>query len=87
MLRTEKTADEKPGDSPRRPNNSVKPAGFAQSPLQPLSSTFQYVGETSITAVGPTQDEKYRFGYPGGILQVDPRDRASLAAVPNLRKI
>jgi hypothetical protein len=30
---------------------------------------------------------EYRFSHPGAIVEVDPRDRASLAMVPNLRLI
>jgi hypothetical protein len=71
----------------RQANNPVKPGGFAQSPVQQQGTTFQYVGKTAITAVGPISRRQYRFGYPGAIVQVDPRDRASLAAVPNLRQI
>ena len=73
--------------SVRQPNNPAKSASFARSPIQQQGTTFQYVGKTAITAVGPMSGRQYRFGYPGAIVQVDPRDRASLAAVPNLRQI
>jgi hypothetical protein len=71
----------------RQANNPVKPPGFAQAQVQQQGTVFQYVGKTAITAVGPISGRQYRFGYPGAILQVDPRDGASLAAVPNLRQI
>lgn len=71
----------------RQANNPAKPTGFTQSPVQQQGTTFQYVGKTAIIAVGPMSGRQYRFGYPGAILQVDPRDKASLAIVPNLRQI
>jgi hypothetical protein len=71
----------------RQAANPASPAGFAQKPVQQPRTTFRYVGKTAITAVGPISGREYRFGYPGAIVQVDPRDRASLAAVPNLRQI
>jgi hypothetical protein len=71
----------------RLENNPAKPAGFAQLPAQQQGTFFQYIGKTAVTAVGPMSRRQYRFGYPGAIVQVDPRDRASLAAVPNLRQI
>jgi hypothetical protein len=71
----------------RQANNLAKPAGFAKSPVHQQGTTFQYVGKTAITAVSPMSGRQYRFGYPGAIVQVDPRDRASLAAIPNLRQL
>jgi len=71
----------------RQANSPAKPMGFAQSPVQQQGTTFQYVGKTAITAVGPVSGRQYRFDYPGAILPVDPRDRASLATVPNLREL
>jgi hypothetical protein len=71
----------------RQANNSAKPAGFAQSPAQRQGIFFQYIGDTAVTAVGPMSGRQYRFGYPGAVVQVDPRDRASLTAVPKLRQI
>ena len=47
---------------------------------------FEYIGKTALTAIGPVSGRHYRFGRPGAILEVDPLDSASLAAVPNLRK-
>lgn len=48
---------------------------------------FQYVGKTALTAVGSVSGRHYRFSHPTAIVEVDPRDRASLATVPNLRQI
>ena len=68
-------------------NNPARPAGFGQSSVTKPGAAFQYVGKKAITAVSPISGRQYRFGYPGAIVQVDPRDRASLAAIPNLRLI
>jgi hypothetical protein len=48
---------------------------------------FEYVGRTTLTAVGPVSGKHYRFVGPGAQLIVDPRDKLSLAAVPNLRQV
>jgi hypothetical protein len=71
----------------RQVNNPARPAGFGQSSVQKPGAAFQYVGKKAITAVSPISGRQYRFGYPGAIVQVDPRDRASLAAIPNLRVV
>jgi hypothetical protein len=71
----------------RQVNNPAKPAGFSQSLAQKQGAVFQYVGKKAITAVSPISGRQYRFGYPGAVVQVDPRDRASLAAIPNLRAV
>ena len=47
---------------------------------------FEYIGKTALTAIGPISGRHYRFSRPGAILEVDPRDSASLAAVPHLRR-
>jgi hypothetical protein len=49
------------------------------------SSTFEYVGRTAATVIGPVSGAVYRFGGPGSRRQVDPRDRPGLAYVPVLR--
>jgi hypothetical protein len=71
----------------RQTNEPVKPVGFAQVPIQERGVPFQYVGKTALTAVSPTSGRQYRFGHPGAIVEVDPRDRASLANIPSLREI
>jgi hypothetical protein len=71
----------------RQVNNPPKPMGFGQSLAQKQGTAFQYVGKKAITAVSPISGRQYRFGYPGAVVQVDPRDRASLAAIPNLRVV
>jgi len=66
----------------RQANKSAKPAGSLQTPARQQGTSLQYVGKTA----SPLSGRQYRFGYPGAIVQVDPRDRASLAVVPNLRQ-
>jgi hypothetical protein len=48
--------------------------------------TFEYVGNTGLTAIGPVSGRHYRFNHPGAFVEVDLRDSASLATVPKLRK-
>jgi hypothetical protein len=36
---------------------------------------------------GPVSGRRYRFETPGSRLVVDPRDKASMAAIPNLRQV
>jgi hypothetical protein len=58
------------------------PAGAATR-----SSQFEYRGGRMLTVVGPGTGYQYRFVGYGARLSVDPRDRASLALVPELREI
>jgi hypothetical protein len=48
---------------------------------------FEYVGRTGLTVVGPVTGRRYRFERPGARLEVDLKDRRSIAAVPHLRQI
>jgi hypothetical protein len=40
-----------------------------------------------MTVIGGVTGMRYRFDYPGARLFVDLRDRLSLAAVPNIKRI
>lgn len=71
----------------QRPNNPAPPANVDRAAGSLRTIRFQYVGKTALTAVGPISGRYYRFSHPGAILEVDPRDRASLATVPSLRQI
>jgi hypothetical protein len=62
-------------------------ASAEQSVFDQQGLRFQYVGKTALAAIGLVSGRQYRFASPGAILQVDPRDRASLAVVPNLRQL
>jgi hypothetical protein len=48
---------------------------------------FEYVGKTALTVLSPVTGRRYRFERPGDRVLVDPRDRPSLRAFPNLREI
>lgn len=70
----------------QRANSEVSSANV-NGPAGPSRTiAFQYVGNTSLSAVGPVSGRHYRFSHPGAIIEVDPRDRASLALVPHLRQ-
>jgi len=56
----------------------------APPPAKPRA-LFEYVGATALTVVGPATGLRYRFERTGARLQVDPRDRAALEALPQLR--
>lgn len=67
------------------PATNLRP-GQPQIRLRPSVVAFQYTGTTTLTAVGPLSQRRYHFAGPGAVVEVDPRDRASLASVPNLRQ-
>ena len=52
----------------------------------PPTVVFQYTGRTTMVVIGPVSGRRYRFDTPGARVEVDPRDRRSLAAVPHLRQ-
>lgn len=65
-------------------------AKSASSPAQLVrndGAAFEYIGRTGITVRGPVTGQQYRFDRPGARLEVDPRDKASIAAIPLLRYI
>lgn len=48
---------------------------------------FEYIGPTGLTVVGSATNKKYRFERTGSRVEIDLRDRPSLAQVPNLREV
>jgi hypothetical protein len=61
-------------------------------PTYPVSTpvgsiTFQYIGKTRLTVIGPVSRRRYDFDRTGSRLPVDPRDSASLSAVPALKRV
>jgi len=40
-----------------------------------------------MTVTGPASGATYRFAAPGARLQIDRRDAAAIASLPNLRRI
>jgi hypothetical protein len=71
----------------RLPSPSTRRTILSRQATKDQVAAFEYVGKTALTAIGPASGRHYRFSYPGAIVEVDPRDRASLASVPNLRQI
>jgi hypothetical protein len=57
------------------------------APARRFVVCFEYIGQTGMTAIGGATGRRYRFDRPGVRVIVDPRDRPSLAAVPNLRQV
>jgi len=64
------------------------PAGrpFPRS-APPLKVVFEYSGQPPVVVVGPVSGNRYRFAGAGARVEVDPRDRRSLAVTPRLRQI
>ena len=48
---------------------------------------FKYLGQTGMTVIGPRSGKRYRFDATGSIVEVDPRDRPSLAGLAQLREV
>jgi hypothetical protein len=67
------------------PSRSVNPPA-REVPLT-HTSTFEYVGETAMSVVGPVTRTYYRFGATGARVGVDRRDVPYLSGVPNLRRV
>ena len=66
----------------------VEPRGQpTRSILQRASVSFAYVGNTRMTVVGAVSGYQYSFDRPGARLYVDPRDRAGLASIRQLRQV
>lgn len=68
---------------------SIEPLPETPVPTAALRTpvTFEYVGQTGLTATGPYTGRRYRFDGPGARVEVDERDAPSLAAVPRLRRV
>ena len=56
-------------------------------PAYRYSIYFEYTGQTGLTVFGGATNKKYRFDRTGARVEIDPRDRPSLAQVPNLREV
>ena len=70
------------------PPRMAQRAASPQPPMALYSSlTFEYIGQTGLTVTGPVTGRRYRFDRAGARVGVDPRDRASIAAIPVLRQV
>ena len=61
--------------------------GSAERREAPRGVVFEYVGTTSMLAEGPVTRERYYFSRPGARVSIDPRDRAGMLHVPNVREL
>ena len=59
--------------------------GLPEDPAK--AAWFEYIGKTALVLRGPYTGQRYWFERPGARLQVDPRDRHALLAVPVLRLV
>jgi hypothetical protein len=59
----------------------------SQSGMNAIGVTFEYIGETSLTAVGGVTQRRYHFPAAQARAHVDQRDFASLLQIPLLRHI
>ena len=64
-----------------------QPAPRASKPLPQSPVHFEYVGATGLTVLGPVTGKHYRFDRSGSQVLIEPRDVASIAAVPHLRRV
>lgn len=71
-----------PGYQPSRAAQATAPTA-----APPSAWTFEYVGRTRLVVIGPATGRQYLFAGPGIRLQIDPRDRAAVAAVPMLKRV
>jgi len=51
------------------------------------SALYEYTGATGMTVTGSGSGMKYRFNQPGSKVQIDSHDLASMAGLPNLRRV
>ncbi len=65
----------------------VPPANVPAAPMTYRHAFFEYVGATAMTVTGGATGRRYRFERPGARVAVDPKDRASVAQVPQLREV
>ena len=73
-----------PSLQPPRPAQVASPQPqFARYP----GVTFEYIGRTGLTVVGPVTGRQYHFDRPGSHVAVDPRDGPSVASIPILRQV
>ncbi len=65
----------------------VQPRVFsAPVGIAPRGPEFEYLGGNVLTVTGQGTGLQYRFVGHGARVSIDPRDRASLARVPQLRE-
>jgi hypothetical protein len=74
--------------APRPAESILVPPTPARQALHPVNTVlFQYIGKSGMTVFGPITGRRYRFGQPGVIVSIDPRDAPSVDSVPHLQRI
>jgi hypothetical protein len=79
-----------PGSRINRPAiKQVNSPGTSEPPNVARYSAifFEYYGKTGMTVWGQSTGKRYRFDGPGSRVIIDPRDRPSLAIVPQLKQV
>ena len=66
---------------------TASPAKATPRPNASPHPSFQYIGGSGLTVQGPASKRLYRFASAGAIVAVDARDAASLARMPQLRRV
>jgi len=77
-------AQPNPGPSNGPPATSTAPQS---RPAAAPAVTFEYIGETGVSAIGGVTRSLYRFAGKRDRVAVDARDAASIGNVPNLRRV
>ena len=78
QFQTQRTPDRPPGPPVR---------GLRAQAGVPFRVVFEYAGLHPMIVIGPVSGRRYHFDGPGAKVEVDPRDRRSLAVVPRLRQL
>lgn len=81
VLRDHRTTQTEP------PVQQSGPIAPKSSRPTPGGTTFQYIGKTRLTVIGPVTRQRYDFDRSGARLSVDPRDANSLATVATLKRV
>ena len=79
-----------PSTAPTRPSVPASPraGSTAAEPSRPLLRLiYEYVGHTALTISSPHTGRRYRFDRPGARVELDPRDRALVAQLEQIRQV
>jgi hypothetical protein len=68
-------------------NNGTLAAALKKPRPSSRAALYEYTGLTAMTVAGPVSGQTYRFASPGAKAQVDMRDVASMASLPNLQRL
>lgn len=74
--------------SPINPANGVSAKRLPPVPVSAAEAySFQYTGNTALTATGSATGATYHFSYSGAVQMVHRQDAEGLMQVPNLVRI